>query len=356
MLHINANIGDELDVTIIKAHRGVQTQERVNARRVFISGELDFARPGNRCRVKITGENPTRTVYFCKVLRLIKVGDGQSSLLEKAIALIDWREGLYRFDPAGTAKALEVATEHFGTDRLGLLEFLNDVVEHYGQEDSGLSPLLDYDMVCATADRIILEELADNAAAKVVAYVRLAQLSALSQYINFHLIRNLFGRALIIAESQAPELTLSVLAPMEECHRDHRMDLSASVQQRLLALQEKDTGIDIRRRLNMARQKLRHGQFAEAREYLTPALAALAPRPDRDVDHLTAIYTMGCAFLGQGDFQTAEAWLMRAQQAGKVGLEAELARACHGMGAYQRAAEYYSIALQERDEELQSHC
>lgn len=57
--------------TFIAAKRGVQTRQRVHGRRAFPSASSYQPRAGETWMVKVVAENPSRSVYFVKCLRLI---------------------------------------------------------------------------------------------------------------------------------------------------------------------------------------------------------------------------------------------------------------------------------------------
>lgn len=127
MLNIEAKIGDTVQVTFARADTGVQTQERINYCRAFLDRKSPASRPGDTCRVKIVGRNPSRTAYFVKVESVVRLGDGVSSTLEKVIEA----SKKHRDHGYGLTKARSLCR-----DQGELLDLLSDVLEYHQLGDA----------------------------------------------------------------------------------------------------------------------------------------------------------------------------------------------------------------------------
>lgn len=355
MLHIEAKIGDCINVTFIKSHHNgqasVQTLERINGRPAFLDRNSDPARPSDKCVVKIVAENPKGTVYFVKLVSIIQLGDGQSALLEKVIAPILWTEGLHGFDPKGTAKGLKIASDHFGNDELGLLELIFDMLELLILEYNHSPRWLNHALIRSTACRIVDKCLTDNPAAAAEAYLDLASTCGTSSEI----IGDLLAKALALCESSTNDVGSILERTLRAIDKNDSGGEfgsgSIELKKRLLTLSEQSGTFNIAARMEIARMWLNKGNTSEAKAMLETVNFELQG------DHIACSVKsligndvarmMGEAYVLDRNYAEAKSWLEKAAvNSEDYEVKQHLANALLELGEFEQAAVMFKQALE----------
>jgi len=71
----NLAIGAIFEDMLVPASRGVRTKLKVNGRPCFVEHQYDQTLAGDTWQLELTGQNPSRTVYFCEAKQLVGSSD-----------------------------------------------------------------------------------------------------------------------------------------------------------------------------------------------------------------------------------------------------------------------------------------
>lgn len=175
-LNLEAKVGDTVVVTFMSANRGIQTIERINDRRAFLDRKSSAARRGDTCRVKISGQNPSGSVYFVSVEAILKTENGKASFFERILRTLGIVEEAADYSGADTALALIAA--HFGCDEEEQLQFLLRLLKyiHVNQYTlAGITRDSFLALVDAAEDLIAKAYAASNPWAQADSFLKLSQ-------------------------------------------------------------------------------------------------------------------------------------------------------------------------------------
>lgn len=354
MFNIIAKIGDVVEVTFVNARDGgLMAEETINGRIAFRDRNDKTGRNTDRVRVRIVAENPACTVYFLKTVQVVKLGDGVSTLLQKVRAPIDWREGLYKFDPDGTKKGLAIAQDHFGKDKRKHLEFLMGLLELYSSErDYYSKEKIDWSEAVSAVTALI-EQCSFKPEEEAKVWYKLG-IKSLAVQLEQKLVYKMLEKANFLAERDS-QLEKDTLEALERCfepvpHTNKCERELIPVLRRLIALHESKGGVDVDRRFRLINHYLevKHFQWA----------IMLLGRMQDHVEGLSQsqraqVYRAYSKCLqGLGDFPGALKE-MESAYAEDPSLADELAEVCCECGDFRRAAILYRTAYQNLQGNLQ---
>jgi len=317
MLRIEAEIGDQVEVTFIKTQRGLQAQERVNNRCLYLSNSSWRPRPGDRCRVLIASENQQKSVYHGVVAELLEGGDGSSSLLQKMLRAIHY--GAKKRDALIEVKVIEGLGKRFGSDRQGLLEFLLDMLESQVYMEFTRLPS-NYEPFGTVINRLITEVAADDAPLHIAYLLRSAD-CCMHRENGFTWAETFTDAALQLTEREAPQMEVPALEMRDELNR--RRGIPESRTKRKL-LDKKERYVEnrvVRRTIHpalrneLARDLMIEAPTLNAAEVIEILQAAEKVfRREDNIHHFTLFANlMSSAFHALGNSESASWWFAQAK-------------------------------------------
>ena len=171
-------IGTQLVVTFVQAHRCVTTEKRINGRSAFLSVDSIQARAGDKCRVTIVDQTPDQSMYFVRVDDFLIKGDRQTSLLEKTLCDVEsgCRRGEQNFERKVIARLRARCTgKPQAPWDADMLEVLLGVLESYTFGIPGQRAELKYGHYCIVISRLVSRLHAKDEQARAAIYRLAAQ-------------------------------------------------------------------------------------------------------------------------------------------------------------------------------------
>ncbi len=243
-LNLAANIGSQIAVTFMNAREGIQTQERINGQRAFLDSRSSKARPGDTCLVQVVGMNPRQTVYFVKVVRPLKMGNGKFSILEKCLL----KDNDHR--------PVQEAIRQLGNDEKALCDTLLLMVEAFVSNWEEYCQWGNFfeDELFTACTPLIGKVHADDHKARAEALLALGSFASKRHRADEG--RRLLHQSLDICDEHSLDLVGSVLDSLEKHYDKHcsRSEESWRFQilKRQIALHEANGKCDVGRRLTVA--------------------------------------------------------------------------------------------------------
>lgn len=215
------------------------------------------------------------------------------SLFERCCELIDRREGLYHFDPQGTAKALTLAEQTLGVSAgvRVLMRFLIRIMEHYAREATQAPRLVSHTCLCNFAvlsqrvSTIIAEDphfRGQNHAEAAGLCIQMGR--ACLAVRDFELAENLLGYADAYCAADDHVLRESILSLMADLYTQWSAEerlipiLELLIVWREVNLQQDNPtpALDLDVRQRIAQECQGQGKYGFVRHWLEPTLPILA--------------------------------------------------------------------------------
>lgn len=306
-LNLEAKVGDTVVVTFMSANRGIQTIERINDRRVFLDRKSPAARRGDTCRVKITGQNPSGSVYFVSVDAILKTENGQASFFERILRTLGIVEEVANYSGADTALALIAA--RFGGDVEEQLQFLLRLLKyiHVNQYTlGGITRDSFLALVDAAEDLIAKAYAQSNPWAQADSFMKLSQTcNACSQKALDYAVKSLDSLDKCVGNPSYEQKLSELLLYMERLGQ-LQDGVYPALRERILSCLGVDhsSGIPLRRHFSAARNFLAADDPDSALSVLLP-FYGLAKNDNDSSQRQDLCRLLGEAYLQKSDFTSA---------------------------------------------------